>query len=73
MSDSIRTMCKSLRLAYVPEIYEKVSFDSPAQFLEELFKEEFRLREKAKVQRLIKNAKFLDSKSLSNYEWNERI
>lgn len=35
--------------------------------------EEFRLREKAKVQRLIKNAKFLDSKNLSNYEWNERI
>ncbi|MET3505701.1 IS21-like element helper ATPase IstB [Halalkalibacter oceani] len=73
MSDAIRSMCKSLRLAYVPEMYETIPFDSPAQFLEDLFKEEFRLREKAKIQRLIKTAKFLDSKNLSNYEWNERI
>ncbi len=73
MSEQIRSMCKSLRLAYVSEIYESIPFESPAQFLETLFKEEFRLRDQAKVQRLIKNAKFLDSKSLSNYEWTERI
>ncbi|MGG1690905.1 IS21-like element helper ATPase IstB [Heyndrickxia ginsengihumi] len=73
MSDLIRSMCKSLRLAYVSEIYESIPFESPSQFLEALFKEEFRLREQAKVQRLIKNARFLDSKSLSNYEWTERI
>jgi DNA replication protein DnaC len=73
MSDSIRAMCKSLRLAYVAEIYEKIPFDSPTQFLESLFSEEFRLREKAKIQRFIKNASFLDSKSISNYEWHEQI
>jgi DNA replication protein DnaC len=73
MSDSIRSMCKSLRLAYVAEIYEKIPFDSPTQFLESLFSEEFRLREKAKIQRFIKNASFLDSKSISNYEWHEQI
>ncbi|MDR4949896.1 hypothetical protein RGU73_26810 [Neobacillus cucumis] len=56
MSESIRSMCKSLRLAYVSEIYDTILFDSPVQYLEALFKEEFRLREKAKVQRLIKNA-----------------
>ncbi|MDT8863095.1 IS21-like element helper ATPase IstB [Alkalihalobacillus sp. MEB130] len=73
MSDPIRSMCKSLRLAYVAEIYETIPFESPSQFLEAIFNKEFSLREKAKVQRLIKNAKFLDSKSLSNYEWNDRI
>lgn len=73
MSDQIRSMCKSLRLAYVADIYEEIQFDSPTQFLEALFTEEFRLREKAKIQRLIKNAKFLDSKNLSNYEWHEQI
>jgi DNA replication protein DnaC len=73
MSDSIRSMCKSLRLAYVSDIYKNVPFDFPSEYLEALFKEEIRLREKANVQRLIKNAKFLDSKSLSNYEWTERI
>ncbi len=41
--------------------------------MEAIFNEEFSLREKAKVQRLIKNAKFLDSKILSNYEWNEKF
>ncbi len=73
MNDSIRSICKSLRLAYVSDIYENIQFNSPSEYLEVLFKEEIRLREKAKVQRLIKNAKFLDSKSLSNYEWTERI
>lgn len=73
MSDTIRSMCKSLRLAYVAEIYENIPFETPTQFIEALFNEEFALREKAKVQRLIKNARFLDSKNLSSYEWNERI
>jgi len=73
MSESIRSMCKSLRLAYVADIYEHISFESSTQFLEALFSEEFRLREQAKVQRLIKNARFLDSKNMSNYEWHERI
>ncbi|ERN51286.1 IS21-like element helper ATPase IstB [Alkalihalophilus marmarensis] len=73
MSDPIKNMCKSLRLAYVAEIYESVPFESPSQFLEALFQEEFLMRERAKVQRLIKNAKFLDQKNLSNYEWNEKI
>jgi DNA replication protein DnaC len=73
MSDSIRNMCKSLRLAYIADIYENIPFESSDQFLEALFTEEFRLREKAKIQRLIKSAKFLDNKNLSNYEWHEQI
>ncbi|GAA0335554.1 IS21-like element helper ATPase IstB [Bacillus carboniphilus] len=73
MSEAIRSMCKSLRLAYVADIYENIPFETPEQFIESLFSEEFRLREKAKIQRLIKNAKFLDSKSISTYEWHEQI
>ncbi|WP_236687144.1 hypothetical protein [Ornithinibacillus californiensis] len=48
MRDQIRFMCKSFRLAYVADIYEEIQFDSPTQFLEALFTEEFRLKEKAK-------------------------
>lgn len=73
MSEFIRNMCKSLKLAYVADIYESIAYESPTQYLEALFTEEFRLREKAKIQRLIKNAKFLDNKNLSNYEWHEQI
>src|SRR5699024_8467756 len=48
-------------------------YKSADQFLEAVFKEEFRLREEAKLQLLIKKAKFLDTKTLANYEWHEQI
>lgn len=73
MSETLREMCKTLRLAYVADIYETVDYDTPAQFLEAVFAEEFRKREAAKVQRLIKKAKFLDSKNLASYEWHDQI
>lgn len=73
MNETLREMCKSLRLAYVADIYNQIPYESADQFLEAVFKEEFRLREEAKVQRLIKKAKFLDTKRLANYEWHEQI
>lgn len=73
MSESIRSLCKSLRLAYVADVYENLPFESPVQYVEALFLEEQRLREKAKIHRLEKNAKFLDGKSLHTYEWHEHI
>lgn len=39
----------------------------------ELLQEEIRLREVARAKRLIKKAKFLDNKSLADYEWTEQI
>jgi hypothetical protein len=54
MSESIRSMCKSLRLAYISEIYETIPFDSPVEYLVALFKEEFRLREKQRCSVLLK-------------------
>ena len=73
MSETLREMCKSLRLAYVADIYDQIPYESADQFLEAVFKEEFRLREESKVKRLIKKAKFLDTKTLANYEWHEQI
>jgi DNA replication protein DnaC len=73
MSEELRRKCKSLRLAYVGEIYNSITFDSPEQYLNELFAEEFRLREKAKAQRLMKKARFFDKKTLQTYQWNDRI
>ena len=58
---SLKEMCKSLRLAYVAEIYESIPTESPEKFLTELFSMEMRLREEAKAQRLIKKAKFIMS------------
>jgi DNA replication protein DnaC len=73
MKQNIKELCKSLRLAYVADVYDQISFDSPEQFLYELFQEEIRLRERTRSIRLIKKAKFLDKKSLQDYEWTEQI
>jgi DNA replication protein DnaC len=72
MTDNLRSKCKSLRLAYIPDVYAVIPFENPEQFLNELFQEELKLREKAKVTRLIKKAGFLDRKSLDTFEWFEQ-
>src|SRR5699024_2124354 len=50
-----------------------IPYESSDQFLAAVFAEEFRLWEAAKVQRLIKKARFLDGKSLSHYQWHDQI
>ena len=66
-------MCKQLRLAYVADIYDSIPFQNEVQYLEELFKKEFQLREEAKAERLIKKARFPNKKALESYKWSEHI
>lgn len=73
MNEEIKRMCKSLRLAYVAEIYDTITFENKAQFLNDLFKMELELREKAKVKRLIKRARFISNKTLELYQWGDNI
>lgn len=73
MSDRLREMCKSLRLAYVADIYEKVPFENPSQYLEAVFHEEFELRDSAKGERLIKKARFMNNKELDKFQWDSQI
>lgn len=73
MYEEIRSQCKSLRLAYVTEVYGKITFENPEQFLHELFRQELSLREAAKGERLLKKAKFMNEKELTTYQWNEQI
>lgn len=69
----LKTMCKSLRLAYIADVHEDIPFENPLQFLEDLFSKELELRESAKGERLIKKAKFLQKKSLEAFHWHEQI
>jgi len=73
MTSGLKAMCKTLRLAYIDDIYKDIPFENPNQFLEDLFQKELQLREEAKGERLIKKAKFLQKKSLSSFQWNEQI
>lgn len=70
---NLKEMCKSLRLAYVAEIYEAIPMESSETFLLTLFEMEMRLREEAKAERLIKKAKFINNKSLEYYRWHDNI
>src|SRR5690625_3349665 len=73
MPKTIKDICKLLRLAYVADLYEKIPFEDPEQFLIELFQQKLQLREVAKGERLIKKAKFMNAKELSDYEWGDHI
>lgn len=71
--NDLKAMCKSLRLANVAEIYENIKFENPQQFLETLLSKELELREAAKIERLIKKARFFQKKDLSTFQWHEQI
>jgi|SRR5699024_585710 len=71
--NDLKGMCKSLRLAHMAEIYEDIPFEHPKQYLEALLSKELQLREAAKVERLIKKARFLQKKSLNEFEWHDQI
>lgn len=69
----LKEMCKSLRLAHLAEIYEDIPFENPQQYLESLLSKELELREAAKVERLIKKARFIQEKSLTTFQWHDQI
>ncbi|MEJ8767840.1 IS21-like element helper ATPase IstB [Oceanobacillus sp. HCA-5259] len=71
--NELKEMCKSLRLAHTAEIYEDIPFENPEQYLKALLSKELELRESAKVERLIKKARFLQEKSLSTFQWHDQI
>ncbi|RWR04027.1 IS21-like element helper ATPase IstB [Siminovitchia fortis] len=73
MESEIKRMCKTLRLAYVADIYESIPFENSAQYLSDVLRKELALREEAKVERLLKKARFLSRKTLESFQWNEKI
>lgn len=73
MSERLKDMCKSLRLAYVAEIFETIPYEEKSQFLKDLFTKEFELREEARAERLLKKARFISNKTLEGYQWGNNI
>lgn len=73
MSDILKSRCKSLRLAYVAELYEKIPFETPEQYVTALLEKELEFRESARGERNLKKAKFINEKELNTYQWNEHI
>jgi len=73
MTDAVKEKCKLLRLAYIADLYEKIPFESPEQYIVDLLTQEIELREIAKGERLNKKAKFKNEKELKDYQWGDQI
>lgn len=73
MTHDLKSLCKSLHLAHVMDIYEDTVYEDKEQFLRDILTQEMSRRQDAKVARLIKKAKFRELKWLKDYEWTEQI
>lgn len=71
----LRTICKSLRLAHVADIVERniIHSDDPGTYLTEVLVKEVELRERTRIERNLKKARFLEEKYLRDYQWNHAV
>lgn len=73
MGQDLRTLCKTLHLAYVADRYDEVAFENKEQFLMEVLQQEWNARQEMKRTRYIKKARFRELKWLRDYQWTEQI
>lgn len=73
MTENLRDLCKQLRLAYVAEVVDSVEFSTPQDYLSNVLKKEIEMREFAKVERNLKQARFLENKTLESYQWGSSL
>ena len=73
MNEDILTLCKQLRLAYVAEAIKEVPFTEPEEYLYQVLLKEQLGREQAKIARNLKQARFIDTKTLESYQWHKDL
>src|SRR5690606_36487217 len=60
-------------LAHIAEAIHDVPFTTPEEYIYKLLLKEQDGREQAKIARNLKNARFIDMKTLEGYEWHKDI
>lgn len=73
MNESIIALCKQLRLAHVAEAIKEVPFTNPEEYIYQILLKEQLGREQAKIARNLKQARFIDTKTLESYQWHKDI
>lgn len=73
MNEAILTLCKQLRLAHVTEAIKEVPFTDPEEYIYQILLKEQQGREQAKIVRNLKQARFIDTKTLDSYQWHKDI
>lgn len=66
MTYTLETVCKELRLDSLPSLVEDPTQE---EWLLKLLINEVKAKEECKIQRLIKQAKFIGHKTLDSFEW----
>ncbi|MDM5331724.1 IS21-like element helper ATPase IstB [Ureibacillus composti] len=73
MNEAIHQLCKQLRLAHIAESIDDVPFTTPEEYIYQLLLKEQMGREQAKIARNLKQARFIDTKTLETYQWHKDI
>lgn len=73
MNEAIHQLCKQLRLAYIAEAVNDVPFTTAEEYIYHLLLKEQQGREQAKIVRNLKQARFIDTKTLETYQWHKDI
>ena len=73
MNEAILNLCKQLRLAHVADAIKEVPFTEPEEYIYQILLKELAGREQAKIARNLKQARFIDTKTLESYQWHKDI
>lgn len=69
----LEEVCKHLRLSHLLRSLNEFPFETKEEWLLSLLENELKCREKLKIDRLFKQAKFPIGRTLDNYNWHEHI
>lgn len=69
MTETLRDICKQLRLAHVPDVFEEIPFTSAESYIRGVLLAELERREDTKWQKLVKLAAFPQLKTINGYDF----
>src|SRR5699024_907569 len=73
MSHTLESVCQELRLSRVPSLIDSIEDSNKEEWLLKLLIHEVEAKEQRRIQRLIKQAKFSNHKTLEMFEWHDQI
>lgn len=73
MKYTLESVCQELRLSRIPNLIASIDDPDKEEWLLKLLLHEVEAKEKRRLQRLIKQAKFSSHKTLETFEWHSQI
>lgn len=73
MTKTLEAVCKELHLNNIPHLLDKIDEESREKWLLKLLEQEIKAKEERRIHRMIKQAKFINHKTLESFEWHEEI